>query len=114
LTPNQGDNRSSDGIIGWAIDPVSRNWQLVSDNAGAETVITSIVPWGGLSKLRIEIGNTVQAWIGDTLLGTILTNVSIEPSYLNFFIDTTVGGAARVDIGMVRLSIELYNRMEVG
>jgi len=104
LTPNVGDNRASNNILSWALVGAGNALQSVTDLAGVETVNTgfgeNLANW---NKFRIEVlAGTVRFYLNEVLVATHVANLPDQPMYFNWFYDTTAGGAATAEIGIVR------------
>lgn len=102
LTPNVGDNRGSNNIIGWGL--AADVLQSITDLAGVETTNNgfgeTLTNW---NKLLIEIyDGTVQFQINEAVVASHVANLPDLPMYLNWFVDTEAGGAATINLGAVR------------
>lgn len=102
LTPAVGNDRSSNNIIGWGINTDAL--ESITDDAGVETTNTgfgeTLTNW---NKLKIEIySGHVKFYINEVEVADHTTNLPDLPMYLNFFIDTAAGGAATIELGVIR------------
>ncbi|MCK5235926.1 MAG: hypothetical protein KAR06_02985 [Deltaproteobacteria bacterium] len=109
-TPDVGNDRSSNNIIGFGL--VADALQTITDLAGAETVNTGFgETLTNHNKLRIEVyeGN-VDFYLNEVLIATHVTNIPNVPSYPNFFIDLEAGGACALSIGIIKIWYEMAER----
>lgn len=109
-TPDVGNTRASDNIIGFAL--VGDVLQTLTDLGSAETVNTGFGEDLTLhNKFRIEVyeGN-VDFYLNEVLIATHVTNIPNVPSYPNFCIDTDGDGACAISIGTVKIWYEMVER----
>lgn len=103
FTPAVVNLRTTNNILGWAL--TSDALQTLSDLATAETTHTgfgeTIDDW---NKLAIDIyENHAMFYLNDVPVADHITNLPDLPMYLNFYIDTEAGGAATIELGIIRL-----------
>jgi len=106
LTPAVGDNRASNDIIGWGIN--TDVLESITDDAGVETTNTGFLETlANWNKLKIEVySGHVKFYINESQVADHATNLPDLPMYLNFFIDTDAGGAATIELGVIRVWTE--------
>ena len=94
--------RATNNIIGWCL--AADVLATLSDDTGAETTNTgfgeTLTDWNKL-KMIFSTGQ-VAFYLNETLVATHTTNLADLPMFINFFIDTEAGGAATIDLGIVR------------
>jgi len=106
LTTGTADDRTTNNIIGWGLN--ADVLQSVTDNAGVETTNTgfgeTLTNW---NKLAIDVySGGVRFYINETLKATHIANLPDNPVYLNFYVDTEAGGAATIELGIIRAYID--------
>lgn len=102
LTTAVGDNRASNDIIAWAL--TGDALQSLTDVGGVETINTgfgeTLTNWNKV-KIVVSPGH-VTFYINGTQVADHTTNLPDFPFYLNFFVDTEAGGAATIELGIIR------------
>lgn len=108
FTPGQADNRGTNGIMGWGL--LADALQSITDVGGVESVNTGfgevLTVW---NKYRMDIysGHVVYS-LNETQLADHVANLPDTLMYPDFFIDTEAGGAATIEIGIVRIWPEIF------
>ncbi len=102
LTTGAGDYRSTDNIIGWGIN--TDVLESITDDGISETTNTTfgetLTNW---NKLKIEVySGHVKFYINEVMKADHTTNLPDFPMYINFHVDTVAGGAATIELGVVR------------
>lgn len=111
LTPNVGDTRASDNILGWTLVGAGNDLQTLGDAGSAERAFSGFGEDLTLdNKFRIEVfrfappGVGYSRWyLNDVLVAThVDNNPSNAPMYLNFYAPAGAGGAATIRLGIIR------------
>jgi len=102
LTSGAPDDRQSQDIIGWAL--LADVLQSVTDLGGAETVNTGFgETLTNRNKLKIEAyAGHVKFYINEIEVADHAANLPDVPFYINFFVDTEAGGAATIELAIIR------------
>jgi len=109
-TPDIGDDRSDNNVIGFCL--LADVLCTLTDSGGVETVNTGFGEDLTLhNKFRIEIyeGN-VDFYLNETRIAQHTTNIPNVPSYPNFAFDTDGGGACGLSIGIIKIWYEMVER----
>lgn len=98
------DTRATNNIIGFGLVGAGNALQTVIDNGGAETVDTGfgevLTNW---NKLKIRITeDAIRFYLNEVLIASHAMDVPNIPMYIQFYCDTNAGGAAAINIGVVR------------
>ena len=105
LTTGVGDDRTSNNIIGFAL--LADVFQSVTDLAVNETTNTdfhSVTAEATWNKLVMDVyAGHVDFYINNNLVASHITNLPDYPFYLNWYLDTEAGGAATIELGIVRV-----------
>jgi len=106
LSTAANDNRGSNNIIAWGL--TADVLQSITDDAGAETVNTgfgeTLTNWNKL-KIKVYSGH-VKFFINEAEVADHPNNLPDFPMYFNFFVDTEAGGAATIEVGVIRCWME--------
>lgn len=106
FSPGAADTRATNGIIAFTLK--SDALTCITDSAGTETETTTLgetlTNW---NKLGIYISRlNVRFTLNGKVVATHTTNVPATPMYINHYLDTEAGGAATLELGVVRCWIE--------
>lgn len=118
LTAGAADTRVTNNLAGFALIGAGNALQTVTDLAGVETVNTgfgeNLANW---NKFRIEVYKDktlaqarVRFYLNEVLIATHTTNLPAVPAFLQFYQATGAGGAATVEIGVIRAWYEDIER----
>lgn len=107
LTPGIASNRAANNIIGFALVGGANALQTVTDNGGVETVNTGFGENLALmNKFRIDAyEDHVKFYLNEVEIADHITNLPDLVGYINFFFDTTAGGACTPELGIVRIRL---------
>ncbi len=108
LTPGVADNRATNDIIGFALIGAGNALQTVTDVGGVEEVNTGFGEnLAQVNKFRIDVyEDNVNFYLNEVLIATHVVSLPDQAMYLNFFFDTTAGGAATPQIGITRAILD--------
>lgn len=102
LTEDAGDDRADNDIVGFALN--ADILQTVTDAAGTETTTTTfgetMTNW---NRFGIWVARaSVRFLLNGAVIATHTTNLPAYPMWLNWFVDTEAGGAATINLGVIR------------
>jgi len=107
LTPGIGSTRAANDIIGFALVGAGNALQTVTNNGGIETVNTGFAEnLANMNKFKIDAyEDHVKFYLNEVEIADHITNLPDLVGYINFFFDTTAGGACTPEIGIVRIRL---------
>lgn len=107
-----GDTRATNNIIGFALTGAGNALQTVTDLGGVETVTTGFGENLAVrNKLRIELYRGHAAFfLNEVQVADHMAHVPESPFFPNFYVATTVAGAATINLGIVRVWVEDLQR----
>ena len=106
LTPGIANDRTSNNIIGFALVGAGNALQVVTDVGGVEEVNTGFgETLAQVTKFKIDVyEDHVKFYLNEVEIADHTVSLPDQVMYLNFFFDTTAGGAATPQIAITRVN----------